>query len=230
MYLNILILPFLSFLISGLLGNFFGRKIGTYFSIFLIGLTFILSLFIFYEIILCQSSVTISLYHWIIIGSFQISIGFLFDSLTSIMLVIILLISFLVHLYSLDYMSHDPHLLRFISYLSLFTFFMLILVTADNFLQLFVGWEGVGVCSYLLINFWFSRILANKAALKAMIINRITDVFFIIGICLILLTFKSVDYSIVLNLVPYFQNLDYNLLNTKINVLTLISFFLLLGL
>src|SRR3546814_6816143 len=88
------------------------------------------------------------------------------------MLVVVCTISTLVHLYSMEYMSHEPHLPRFMSYLSLFTFFMLILVTANNLLQMFVGWEGVGLCSYLLINFWFTRIQANKAAIKAMIINR----------------------------------------------------------
>jgi NADH-quinone oxidoreductase subunit L len=130
------------------------------------------------------------LYNWIVLDYSKIVIGFLFDSLTSVMLLIITSISFFVHLYSIGYMSHDPHLNRFMSYLSLFTFFMLILVTSDNFLQLFLGWEGVGICSYLLINFWFTRILANKAALKAMIMNRIADVFFIIAILVIFLNIK----------------------------------------
>jgi len=99
------------------------------------------------------------------------------------MLIIVTGISSFVHLYSLGYMSHDPHLSRFISYLSLFTFFMLVLVTSDNFVQLFIGWEGVGLCSFLLINFWYTRLLANKAALKAMIMNRIADVFFCFSYC-----------------------------------------------
>ena len=99
----------------------------------------------------------------------------MFDTLTVSMCVIVTFISSLVHLYSIEYMSHDPHLPRFMSYLSLFTFFMLILVTADNFVQMFVGWEGVGLASYLLINFWYTRIQANKAAIKAMVINRIGD-------------------------------------------------------
>lgn len=97
--------------------------------------------------------------------------GFMFDSLTVCMCVTVTFISLLVHLYSMEYMSHDPHLPRFMAYLSLFTFFMLILVTADNLIQMFVGWEGIGLCSYLLINFWFTRIQANKAAIKAMLLN-----------------------------------------------------------
>jgi NADH:ubiquinone oxidoreductase subunit 5 (subunit L)/multisubunit Na+/H+ antiporter MnhA subunit len=101
------------------------------------------------------------------------------------MLIVVTFISSLVHLYSTEYMSHDPHLPRFMSYLSLFTFFMLILVTADNFIQLFVGWEGVGLCSYLLINFWFTRIQANKAAMKAMIVIKIGDFGLSLGIAFI---------------------------------------------
>lgn len=116
------------------------------------------------------------------------------------MLLVITSISFFVHLYSVGYMSHDLYILRFMSYLSLFTFFMLVLVTADNFFQLFIGWEGVGLCSYLLINFWFTRILANKAALKAMIMNRISDVFFTFGIVIIFLTCSTTDYLIVFDL------------------------------
>jgi len=102
-------------------------------------------------------------------------------------------------------MSGDPHLPRFISYLSLFTFFILILVTADNFLQIFVGWEGVGVCSYLLINFWFTRIQANKAAIKAILVNRVGDFGLSLGIFLIYLEFGSLDYSVVFSLAPLAQ-------------------------
>ena len=100
---------------------------------------------------------------------------FMFDSSTVVMCCVVTFVSSIVHLYFKEYMAHDPHLFRFMFYLSLFTFFMLILVTADNFIQMFVGWEGVGLCSYLLINFWFTRIQANKAAIKAMVLNRIGD-------------------------------------------------------
>ena len=125
------------------------------------------------------------------------------------MLIVVTFVSSLVHLYSAGYMSHDPHLPRFMSYLSLFTFFMLILVTADNFLQMFVGWEGVGLCSYLLINFWFIRIQANKAAIKAMIINRIGDFSLLIGILLIFIYYKSIDYATVASLTPFFQSFHH---------------------
>ena len=123
-------------------------------------------------------------------------------------------------------MSHDPHLSRFMSYLSLFTFFMLVLVTSDNFLQLFAGWEGVGLCSYLLINFWYTRILANKASLKAMVMNRIADVFFILGIILIFIIFKTTDYLIIFNLLPYINNENIYFLNIFVKKIDLIEFLL----
>jgi NADH:ubiquinone oxidoreductase subunit 5 (subunit L)/multisubunit Na+/H+ antiporter MnhA subunit len=131
----------------------------------------------------------------------------MFDSLTAVMCAVVTFISCLVHLYSTEYMSHDPHLPRFMSYLSLFTFFMLILVTADNFIQMFIGWEGVGLCSYLLINFWFTRIQANKAAIKAMLMNRIGDFSLIIGIIIIFIYYKSVDYATVAALTPFLKNI-----------------------
>merc|ERR1712187_753109 len=110
------------------------------------------------------------------------------------MLVVVNCVSLVVHLYSIDYMRMDPHKVRFFSYLSLFTFFMLILVTADNFIQMFIGWGGVGLCSYLLINFWFIRIQANKAAIKAMLINRIGDFGLLGAILFIFITFKTLNY------------------------------------
>lgn len=136
---------------------------------------------------------------------------------------------FYCSLYSLSYLGKDPHLCRFISYLSLFTFFMEILVTADNLIQLFFGWEGVGLCSYLLINFWYSRILANKAALKAMIMNRIADVFLILAVILIIIKLKVSEYIIIFDLITYIQNDFYYILGYNINILSLISFLIFIG-
>jgi NADH-ubiquinone oxidoreductase chain 5 len=126
-------------------------------------------------------------------------------------------------------MSHDPHLPRFMSYLSLFTFFMLILVTADNFIQLFVGWEGVGLCSFLLINFWFTRIQANKAAIKAMIVNRVGDFGLALGIFSIYIFFNSVEYSVVFALVPSFADHYLNFLGFDVHLLTAVGIFLFIG-
>ena len=176
-----------------------------------------------------MSVVSLKFFDWVVFDISVISFGLFFDSLTSYMLFIITGISFLVHVYSLGYMSHDPYITRFISYLSLFTFFMIFLVTADNFLQMFIGWEGVGLCSYLLINFWFTRILANKAALKAMIMNRIADIFFIIAIVFILLTFKSVEFSLVFLLVDFIKNDNIILFNFLINKIDFICFLFFIG-
>lgn len=145
------------------------------------------------------------------------------------MLVVVTTISFFVHVYSVSYMEHDPHLQRFLSYLSLFTFFMLILVTADNFLQMFVGWEGVGLASYLLISFWFTRLAANKSAIKAMIVNRVGDIGVVLGMLVIFDLFKTLDYSTVFALVPYYYGVSYSFLDISFNALDLISVLLFIG-
>jgi len=152
---------------------------------------------------------------------FDISWGFLFDSLTVAMLIVVTCVSTVVHFYSQGYMEHDPHLPRFMSYLSLFTFFMLILVTADNLIQMFVGWEGVGLCSYLLINFWFTRLQANKAAIKAVIVNRVGDVGLVLGILIIFKKYKTVNYLTLFNLILFEALLksNGNFLDVNLNIL-----------
>src|SRR5205814_6541854 len=121
-------------------------------------------------------------FSWFDVRILQVNWAFMFDSLTVVMLLVVTFVSSLVHLYSIEYMSEDPHLPRFMSYLSLFTFFMLMLVTSNNFVQMFFGWEGVGLCSYLLIGFWFDRPSANAAAIKAFVVNRVGDFGFALGI------------------------------------------------
>jgi proton-translocating NADH-quinone oxidoreductase chain L len=160
---------------------------------------------------------------------FDIYWNFSIDALTYVMLLVVLTVSTLVHLYSTEYMSEDPHLARFLSYLSLFTFFMLLLITADNFVGLFLGWEGVGLCSYLLISFWFTRIQANKAAIKAMIVNRIADLAFTIGVLAIFYTFQTVEFSAVFGLAPYLTNSSVLFGNVAVPPLTLITTLLFLG-
>tara|TARA_B110000093_G_C12959377_1_gene406453 strand:- start:1228 stop:3042 length:1815 start_codon:yes stop_codon:yes gene_type:complete len=155
--------------------------------------------------------------------------GFYFDSLTVSMCFTVTLISTLVHLYSTSYMSHDPHQPRFMAYLSLFTFFMLMLITADNFIQLFLGWEGVGLCSYLLINFWFTRLQANKAAIKAMVINRVGDVGLALGVFSIFVVFKTCDYSVVFSLVPHVSDVTYSFLGFQVDALSTIGLLLFVG-
>ena len=166
---------------------------------------------------------------WVLTGCVKISWGFIFDTLSTSMLFMISIVSFLVHFYSIGYMGEDPHLPRFMSYLSLFTFFMFILVTGDNFIQLFLGWEGVGLCSYLLINFWYTRIEANKAALKALLMNRIGDFGLLLGILLLFYFMRVVDFSTIFVLAPYFMLKTFSLLNTDLDILTVACFFLFIG-
>lgn len=229
MYLLIIFLPLLSSLISGLFGRYLGPKGSSILTVSFLILTFFLSLFSFYEVAMLNCPTYIKLISWIDSELLNIDWGFLFDSLTVTMCCVVSFVSSLVHLYSTEYMSHDPHLSRFMSYLSLFTFFMMILVTADNYVQMFVGWEGVGLCSYLLINFWFTRIQANKAAIKAMVLNRIGDFGLVIGILIMFVNYKAVDYATVFALTPFFTLETFSFLNLEVNLITLIGFFILVG-
>ncbi len=221
MYILILFLPLLSAIVSGL----FGRKIGTrgagVFTSNCIIISFMISCYIYYEIILNLSPTYVELWRWFDSELFTTSFGLQFDSLTAVMLIVITSISALVHIYSIGYMAGDPHIPRFMSYLSLFTFLMIILVTSDNYLQLFIGWEGVGLCSYLLINFWLTRIKANKAAIKAMLINRVGDLGLIIALVMIYKEFGTLDFSIISSLLV--------ILDINKNSLTVICLLLFIG-
>jgi NADH-ubiquinone oxidoreductase chain 5 len=229
MYLTLIFLPFFGSIAAGFFGSFLGSFGAGFITILCLGLTLLLSFFVFYEVALAGSPCYIQILSWFDSELFSFAWGFQFDSLTAIMLIVVTFISFLVHLYSTEYMNHDPHLPRFMSYLSLFTFFMLILVTADNFVQMFVGWEGVGLCSYLLINFWFTRIQANKAAIKAMIMNRIGDFGLALGIFCIFIYFGAVDYSTVFALAPYFTDTFVKFLFINFPLLDLIGVLLFVG-
>lgn len=224
----IIILPLLGFGSGSLLGRYLGFgacfiTTGCTFT------SFLLSFYLLYDIVCTGNVYIFTLTKWIYSDSLQIDWCFCFDSLTSIMLVIVTFISSLVHLYSTEYMEHDPHLPRFMSYLSLFTFFMLILVTANNFLQMFVGWEGVGVSSYLLINFWFTRIQANKAAIKAMLINRVGDFCLLLAIFTIYFIFNSLNYDVVFSLVPLAYDYKIVIGGLTIPAIDFICIFLFLG-
>lgn len=229
MYLLLVFLPLIGSCCAGL----FGRKLGPYgascVTVTCLLITFFLSLFAFYEVSLLGCCVYIKFVPWINSELLNVDWGFLFDSLTVVMCCVVTFVSSIVHLYSTEYMAHDPHLPRFMSYLSLFTFFMLILVTADNFIQMFVGWEGVGLCSYLLINFWFTRIQANKAAIKAMVLNRIGDFGLVIGILIIFVEYKAVDYATVFALTPILTNKVFNFLSFDFDLISIICFFLFIG-
>ena len=217
MYLSILVLPFLGSLVSGLLG----RKIGVTGSHFLtctcLILSSILATISFYEVGICGSPVSIKLFNWLDSEFLSISWEFLFDQLTVAMFIPVLYISSLIHIYSIDYLANDPHNQRFFSYLSLFTFFMLLLASGANYFVMFVGWEGIGVVSYLLINFFFTRIQSNKAAILALTMNRVGDMGLSIGFFAIFALFGSFDYSIIFTLSPYMNE-------TAITIISLLIF------
>ena len=219
MYLTILMLPLLSATVAGFLGRKIGRAGSHLITCSSLVLTAILALVAFYEVGLCQSPVSIKLMSWIDSEFLLVSWGFIYDSLTVSMLLPVLIVSALVHIYSVGYMSEDPHNQRFFSYLSMFTFFMLMLVTGDNYLLMFIGWEGVGISSYLLINFWFTRLQANKAAIKALVMNRVGDLGFSIGMWTIFWTFGNLDFTTVFSLAPYINE----------ELITLISILLFIG-
>nr|YP_009734661.1 NADH dehydrogenase subunit 5 [Sphaerothecum destruens]QID02701.1 NADH dehydrogenase subunit 5 [Sphaerothecum destruens] len=191
---------------------FFGRFLGHLgvirFSIILIGLDMLLSYFVFYEVGINQVPVFLNVLDWISFDMIIVQWSLQFDSLSVSMLIIIITISFFVHLYSVEYMGQDPHLSRFMAYLSLFTFFMVLLVVSDNYVQLFVGWEGVGLCSYLLINFWYTRLQANKAAIKAMVMNRIGDIGLALAIFMVYEYYGSLNFSVLMVIVESLNNND----------------------
>jgi NADH-ubiquinone oxidoreductase chain 5 len=229
MYLSVVILPLISSCLSGLFGSFFGSFGARVLTTSLSFVTFLVSCFIFFEVAICNINCYLPILSWVHLEYLNFDWTFQFDPLTAVMLLVVTSISFLVHLYSCEYMAHDPHIPRFMAYLSLFTFFMLILVTADNFVQMFVGWEGVGLCSYLLINFWFTRIQANKAAIKAMVMNRIGDFALVLAIIILYQNFGVLEYSLVFSLAPYFQFITYWFLNIEFNILDLICILLFIG-
>ena len=182
---------------AALAGAFGWARLAERLSVAAVVLSGLLACSLFWPLTVGGDSYTIPLFSWIEVGTFNVAWALRFDALSAVMLVVVSGISALVHIYSLGYMKHDPHRPRFFAYLSLFTFMMLALVVSDNFLQLFFGWEGVGLASYLLIGFWYERPAANAAAIKAFIVNRIGDVGLVLGIALIFFVFGTLDYDAV---------------------------------
>jgi len=194
----IVLLPLAGSLIAGLLGKQIGRRATHWVTVSFVGIAWILSCIVFKDIVLQnQPAINAVIYHWVSSGIFQFDVAFLIDRLSAVMVLVVTFISFMVHIYTIGYMADDPGYQRFFSYVSLFTFSMLILVLANNFLLLFFGWEGVGLVSYLLIGFWFKRESAVLGSLKAFLVNRIGDVAFVLGIAAVLTYFNHLDYSFV---------------------------------
>ena len=225
----ILFLPLLGSFISA----FFYKKIGDR-TCQIITSAFIVTGAILSSIILLETIKTGKVYeypifNWITSGSLKLHWSIYVDSLTAVMLVVVNSVSALVHIYSIGYMSHDPHKPRFMSYLSLFTFMMLSLITADNFLQLFFGWEGVGLASYLLIGFWFKKETANNASMKAFIVNRVGDLGLLIAMFLIFKTFGSLNFSEVFSQAADQSKNSIKIFGGEYNLITTICVFLFIG-
>tara|TARA_B100000963_G_scaffold288713_1_gene257997 strand:- start:1022 stop:2929 length:1908 start_codon:yes stop_codon:yes gene_type:complete len=221
--------PLLGFLISGLVG----RKIGDFASqlttCFLVFVSTMISFFYLYQFINGSNILNFVIFKWIASGDLNLNWSIYIDTLTAVMLVVVTSVSFLVHIYSIGYMQHDPDKPRFMGYLSLFTFAMLMLVTSDNFLQLFFGWEGVGLASYLLIGFWFKKPSANAAAIKAFIVNRVGDFGLAIAVFMIFKYTGSLNFSEVFQKIPSLIDEKISFLGTEGSLVTYICIFLFIG-
>ena len=217
----------------GAIIGYLGGSLLKYFSeivtSLLVSISAALSILLFWNGIQNNTYGNYKIFEWISSGNFIANWSINIDPLSSIMLVVVTFVSALVHIYSIGYMSHDPHKPRFMSYLSLFTFSMLVLVVSDNFLQLFFGWEGVGLCSYLLIGFWYKKESANNAAIKAFIVNRVGDFGLAIGIFLIFFYFGTINFKEVFDLAPQFLEKNIVFLGIESSLITLICLFLFIG-
>ncbi len=225
----ILLLPLVGAIITGLLCKRVSDLFAQSFNTALLVITAILSLFVFRDVVMQGHILQVDLFHWIDLGYYTLKWSIYADSLTAIMLVVVTSVSSIVHLYSIGYMHKDPCVPKFMAYLSLFTFFMLVLVTSNNFIQLFLGWEGVGLCSYLLIGFWHQKKSANDAAIKAFVINRVGDIFFAIGIFTILYVFESVTFKQVFAQASIYKDHFVSILGFKLHTLDFICVLLFIG-
>ena len=229
MELSLLFLPLLASIISGFFGKFIGDRNSEIITSIFVSISALLSLILFYQVIVNGYANNVVIATWINSGTLDVNWSIKVDALSSVMLVVVTLVSSLVHIYSIGYMSHDPHKPRFMAYLSLFTFAMLTLVTSDNFLQLFFGWEGVGLCSYFLIGFWYKKDSANAAAIKAFVVNRVGDFGFALGIFLIFYLFGTVNYSEVFQQIPQIVDKELLFLGIQIKAIDLICILLFIG-
>lgn len=222
--------PLLGAAIAGLAGKRIGNKASHTIAILGLGVAFLAALYIFIQTIFYKAQIyNMDLYTWGISGRFSFGVGLLIDRLTAVMMLTVTFISLLVHIYSIGYMRGDPGYHRFFAYMSLFTFFMLVLVAGNNFLMLFFGWEGVGLVSYLLIGFWFYKESAAVGSMKAFIVNRVGDFGFILGISAVLAYFGTLDYVEVFTEAPDLVGQTITILGAPISVITLMCLLLFMG-
>jgi len=228
-YAAIVFLPLAGAIIAGLFGRLIGDRASQLVTCGAMALAAALGIVLFVDVALGGANRTVDLSNWISSGSFEVAWALRFDTLSAVMVSMVALVSACIHVYSIGYMSHDPSIPRFMSYLSLFTFSMLMLVTSDNFVQLFFGWEGVGLCSYLLIGFWYDRPSANAAAIKAFVVNRIGDFSFALGIFFVFKLYDAVGFDTVFAATPEKVNIYDHFLGYDVHALTAVCILLFIG-
>jgi NADH-quinone oxidoreductase subunit L len=229
MYHLIVFLPLIGFLIAGLFGRLIGARASEIVTTSLLMVSAVLSWIAFFQVGFGQGTTRIQIATWLASSDLRVDWAFRIDTLTAVMLVVVNTVSSLVHLYSIGYMNEDPHRPRFFAYLSLFTFAMLMLVTADNLVQMFFGWEGVGLASYLLIGFWYQKPSANAAAIKAFIVNRVGDFGFALGIFLVFVLFGTVAFDGIFPKVAELTGQTFKFIGYEWNALTLTCLLLFMG-
>ena len=225
MFVGAIFFPLLGATISGLFGRWLGDKLAQWASVLCMVLAAVCGVLAFGQVALGGHPVVQPIWTWMDVGGLEVAWALRYDTLSVVMVAMVTFISTLIHIYSLGYMSHDATPPRFFAYLSLFTFMMLMLVTADNLAQLFFGWEGVGLASYLLIGYWYDRESANRAAMKAFIVNRVGDVFFMLGLALTYYVFGSIEFATIFPAVEEHTNELF----LGVNAVELIAVLLFLG-
>ncbi|MEN1729370.1 MAG: NADH-quinone oxidoreductase subunit L, partial [Pseudomonadota bacterium] len=225
------LLPLIGCLVAGLLRHQVGRAGAHWVTILAVATSFLLSTYVAWEVFFNDLPVlNYSVYTWAVTDGLRFEVGFLVDSLTALMMVVVTFVSFMVHVYTIGYMHDDPGYQRFFAYINLFTFAMLMLVMANNFMQLFFGWEAVGVVSYLLIGFWFKKDSAVKANLKAFLVNRVGDFGFLLGIAAVVYYMGTLDYAEAFAAAPAVEGMTISLFGqTEWQVMTVICICLFIG-
>ncbi len=229
MAIAVVFLPLLAAVIAGFFGRAIGDRAAQLVTSGAMLLSMALGFVLFREILSHEGPQIVKLASWIVAGGIDVNWSLRLDTLSGVMILVVTIVSAMVHVYSVGYMAHDTGIPRFMAYLSLFTFFMLMLVTADNFVQLFFGWEGVGLSSYLLIGFWYDRPSANDAAIKAFIVNRVGDFAFALGIFAVFVIFGSLDFDTVFAKTPAAVGTTINFLGWQAPSLTLACILLFIG-
>ncbi|WP_413204189.1 NADH-quinone oxidoreductase subunit L [Rhodospirillum sp. A1_3_36] len=229
MYAAIVFLPLLGALIAGFGRHALGDKGSQWVTCTGLGIAALLSWYAFFEVAVGGNPTTVTLFTWVASGDLHFDWALKIDTLTAVMLIVVTTISFMVHIYSVGYMHHDPSIPRFMAYLSLFTFAMLMLVTADNLVQMFFGWEGVGLASYLLIGFWYEKPSANAAAIKAFVVNRVGDFGFSLGIFGVFVVFGTVGLDAIFAAAPQYADTTKTFFGVEWHAMTILCVLLFVG-